>query len=308
MQDAVDTAQLHLAVRLAAASGSSVVPLTAAAMENDASAPAFFCLHSVTGAGVSDFLDLAREIGPEVRFFAVQVPRRIMKKADHPRLLEFLAETHASAIANAQPEGRINLGGWSAGALVALETARRLRARQREVGLLVSIDGVPKNQRRSGNRLLYWLNVLRNFPRALVHDDWRRLRRQLSLKIDNLRATRIGRGSDGESHHPIEEIIENFSAYPPHQQSFMTRLYDAIESAAFAPYDGQVVVYEAGVEPILLSQAGKFWRRLCRRCQVVIVPGTHQNMIQAPRVPVLADDLRQRLGAARSQAPLRRAS
>jgi thioesterase domain-containing protein len=178
---------------------------------------------------------------------------------------------------------------------VALETARRLIQRKREVGLLVSIDGAPKYWRGAGGRVPYGLKVLWNLPRALLHDNWGRLRRQLSLKIDALRATKLG--GKTAIHHPIEEVLANFSAYPVHQQRFMTRLYDAIEGATFSPYDGQVVVYEAGVKPILLSQAGQFWRHIARSSQTVIVPGTHQSMIRAPSVRRLADDLRRRLGA-----------
>jgi thioesterase domain-containing protein len=295
MREAKSSEELLLAVRLAAASGKSVVPLTLAALNNEASAPAFFCIHSVTGAGVSDFLDLAQEIGQDIRVFAVQAPRRLMADSDQTDLIDALAESHAGAIARAQPEGRIHLGGWSAGALVALETARRLSQRKREVGLLVSIDGAPKNWRGAGGRLRYGLKVLWNLPRALLHDDRRRLRRQLSLKIDTLRATKLGRKI--ETHHPIEEVLANFSAYPVYQQRFMTRVYDAIEGATFSPYDGQVVVYEAGVKPILLSQVSQFWRHIARSSETVIVPGTHQSMIRAPSVRVLADDLRRRLGA-----------
>jgi hypothetical protein len=103
MREAKSSEQLLLAVRLAAASGKSVVPLTLAALNNEASAPAFFCIHSVTGAGVSDFLDLAQEIGQDIRVFAVQADRRSCRK---PRRGDC-----AGAAGGTDPLGRLVGGG-----------------------------------------------------------------------------------------------------------------------------------------------------------------------------------------------------
>jgi thioesterase domain-containing protein len=294
MDEALDTRQLRLAVRMAAALSRALVPLNPEALRRDSRAPAFYCIHTITGGGAADFLELAGEIGEGARVFAVQAPKKLMNASDHPGRLECVADHHADAIVNAQPDGVLHLGGVSAGALVALETARRLKARGREVGLLVSIDGAPKNTRFAGSPLVYGAKILANLPRALWSDDLDRLRKQIRLKAANLLAGTRGRAA----RHPIHEVLADFHRYPPGQQIFMTNLYDSIEQTIFAPYDGEVVVYEARVKPILLCDVARFWRGVAARSEIVAVPGTHADVIRAPCARLIAADLKRRLAAA----------
>ncbi|HXF13598.1 MAG TPA: porin, partial [Terriglobales bacterium] len=71
-----------------------------------------------------------------------------------------------------QPEGPYLLGGWSVGSTIALEMARQLQIADREVELLVALDGAPFNTNSGTSRWnpLYYWKLLRNLP-LWVADD-----------------------------------------------------------------------------------------------------------------------------------------
>ena len=115
-------------------------------------------MHAITGSSVTDFVPLAEEPGDAAGFFAIRAPKALMIGSDCGSLLRSIARQCAEAILRFQPVGPIHLGGWSSGALVALETARQLQMRGRDVGLLVSLDGATKNAPAAdlGTRLSRW--------------------------------------------------------------------------------------------------------------------------------------------------------
>lgn len=299
----MDKDQLRQIALAAGLSSKIIIPLGDDALDPQSKAPSFYCVHAISGAAATDYIDLAMEIGQGVRFFAIQAPTTLMKNADNSDLLNFLASQYADAIAAFQPDGQIHIGGWSAGAIVALETARQLKAKGREVSALVVIDGAPKYARNSGSRLGYFAKVLWNLPGALRHEGFGQFGKELLSKFVGLRVKnkpqqkpeqepgQVNR-ADG---HPLQRFIGNFSLYPEYWQAFMFALYDAIETAAFLPYDGAVVVYESRTKPILLSGVREFWKSIAPRCQVVGVRAMHFNVVNWPQVVPLAADLKRRL-------------
>jgi thioesterase domain-containing protein len=297
----MDKDKLRQIALTAGLSSKTIIPLSDDALEPQSTAPSFYCVHPIEGAAATDYIDLAMEIGQGVRFFAIQASARLMKNADYNDLLNSIAGNHADAIATFQPDGQIHIGGWSAGAVVALETARQLKAKGREVSTLVAIDGAPKNARASGSRLGYFAKVLWNLPGALWHEDFGQLGRELLLRVGNLRvkkkppqmnhAPQMKRAAG----HPLQPFIRNFSLYPEYWQAFMIGLYDAIEKTAFLPYDGTVVVYETRVKPILLCGVQEFWKSIAHNCEVVQVRAKHFNVVNWPQVVPLAADLKRRL-------------
>jgi thioesterase domain-containing protein len=297
-----DQAQLNLAALMARVSPKIIVPLNEDALSPESTAPSFYCVHAITGAGVTDFSCLAKEVAGGVRFFAIQAPKKLMMDADYGHLLKFIARHYAEAIVKFQPEGPIHLGGWSSGALVAMEISKELTAMGREVGLLASIDGAPKNARITGSRPKYLAKFLWNLPWALLNDDFGRLASQFWFKIHKFRAKTRDRDDGGLASHPVRETINNYSQYPAYQQRFMRELYDAIERTAFTRYDGAVVVYKATIMPIFLSGVQEFWRGVAPGCEIVNIPGTHANMVLQPYVRAIAVDLKRRLARAGRRA------
>lgn len=289
--------QLKLAAFMAGVSRKILVPLNAAAGRTESAAPAFYCVHAITGAGVTDFAPLARSLEDRVRFFAIRAPKALMLAADYDSLLTSIARQYAEAIDEFQPFGPIHLGGWSSGALVALETSRELRKRGREVGLLVSLDGAPKNTPAAASPLDYLVQWIENLPAALASEDIGRLWGQVRLKAAQAWAGQETRAAGDDAAHPIRQTIANYSAYPAHQRRFMRALFDTLERTRFGEYEGEVVVYRATIQPIWLSGVAEFWRRTALNCEIVEIRATHARLVSEPAVLTIAADLARRLEA-----------
>jgi thioesterase domain-containing protein len=285
------------------------VPLTELALDDRHTAPGFYCVHALSGAGGLDFVDLARRL-PSARVFGVQAPPNRMQDAAFGCSVEAIAAFYADALMQYQPAGPLLLGGWSAGAVIALEMAQRLTALHgREVRLLVAMDGAPEGQR---GILPPWhpryvFELAANLPRWIIHEglfrrDYARTAvRQMAVKgVAKARATaaRISGAGAGRM-HAVDGFMD-LSPYAPMQQAFMRRLYDALLRYRPVPYDGRVVVYESSVGPLhYLPQVGRVWRRVAAATEHVRIAGTtHMNIVRAPYVDALADDLRPRIAQA----------
>src|SRR6201996_1861567 len=107
-----------------------------------------FCIHSLTGKA-TDYVPLAQRLGVEQPLYAIQIPPA-NRAPDFggqvtPLTIATLATYYIEAIEALRPTGPIVLGGWSIGAIIALEMAQQLRARGRDVPLLVIIDMITTN-------------------------------------------------------------------------------------------------------------------------------------------------------------------
>ncbi len=159
-----------------------ILPINDSALARDAQSPAFYCVHSASGVAGTDFLALAQRLEPSIRFYGIQAPPKQMLDAQFGSSVESLADYYAEALVKFQPKGPIVLGGYCVGAIIALEMADNLRARGREVGPLIVIDGVPEN---TGVTLRWtlrnWGDLARNLRGWLVHGDLMRNRTLRSL-------------------------------------------------------------------------------------------------------------------------------
>ncbi len=281
------------------------MPINDCALETGPPRPAFYCVHSASGVAGTDFLDLARFLEPTIRFFGIQAPPKRMPDIEFGDSIESLADYYAAALNKFQPEGRLLLGGYCVGAVIALAMADRLRGLGREVGPLLMIDGVPENTGVALTRweLRYWLELARNLRGWVSHAD---LMRSLTLhslfwSIRN-NATAIGKGAIGLKRgqrlgggYTIEGIMD-VSRYQPAHKSFVNRLFQALFSYRPKGYSGEVVVYEATVKPLLyLPQIARIWREFAPRTEVVEIVGTHISMMHEPYVGALAKDIQRRL-------------
>lgn len=108
-------------------------------------------------------------LGDEYRMYGIQAPLEQVE-SNHSRSIEEMAKYYIGLLTAFQPTGPLILGGWSAGAVLALEMARQLRAAGRDVPLLFAIDGVLFN---TGADLKPWsfaylVRFLGNLPRWIV--------------------------------------------------------------------------------------------------------------------------------------------
>lgn len=253
-----------------------------------------YCIHSVTGdvAGLNGF---ASHFG-SMRLHGIQVPKRDMT-LHLDATIETMARRHVSLLENFQPRGPIRLIGWSAGAIVALEMAQQLRARGRDVPLLVALDGAPCN---TGGGLRphdprYLLKLLGNLPRWIRDDrssDWslRGIRTRLSEKLAARRGCAALRDVDTLDATAVDSVISR-PGWSPAQKGFVHMMYQA--SAAYVPqrYRGRVLVFETGTQPLShLRQVGAAWRAISADCEIVPVQGNHSGFILEPTTGWLATE------------------
>jgi thioesterase domain-containing protein len=196
------------------------------------------------------------------------------------------------------------IGGYCIGAIIALDMAKKLRAMGREVGPVIAIDGAPENITvLSPWHPRYWVEMLRNVPRWLLHADLVRSRSIHSLMWSlSKHAIAIGKGALGLKRteklgggYSIDRVMD-LSLYPPAQRVFINRLFSAMFSYFPDPYPAEVIVYEAKVAPLLYQpQVGRTWHQIAPRSEIVGIVGTHIGIMHEPYVSALADDMRARL-------------
>ncbi len=302
-----------LFARVSRNSDRSIVPINDAALGTDGQRPTFYCVHSASGVAGTDFLDLARGMEPDIRFYGIQAPPSQMSDTEFGKSVESIADHYVDALVNFQPTGPFLLGGYCVGGVIALAMADNLRARGREVGPLLIIDGVPEN---TGVPLRRWsagylLELARNVRGWFSHGDLMRSRtlRSLIWSISN-NAIAIGKSAIGLKRgqklgggYGIEGIMD-VSRYPPAHKAFINRLFGALFAYEPKSYSGEVVVYEATVKPLLsLPQIGRIWQKFASQSEVVGIVGTHISMMHEPYVEALSRDMRRRIAeffAARS--------
>jgi thioesterase domain-containing protein len=286
-------------------SGRVILPINDIALRADAPVPAFYCVHSVSGVAGSDFLDLARRFEPTVRFYGIQAPPIEIEDAEFGSSVESLADHYSDALVKFQPEGPFVLGGYCVGAVIALAMAQSLRARSREVGLLVIIDGAPENTGAPLRHWIprYWLELARNLRHWIAHGDLVRggslqsLMRSLSSNVSAIGRIAIGlkRGQKLGGGYAMDGMMD-LSIYPPAHRQFINRLYAALFAYVPTEYPGEVVVYEAKTTPLLyVPQIGRIWRTLASQSEVVGIVGTHISMMHEPYVEALAKNLHRRI-------------
>ncbi|MCP4657549.1 MAG: alpha/beta fold hydrolase, partial [bacterium] len=104
--------------------------------------PPLFCVHPA-GGNVFAFLPLARELGPEQPFYALQ-SRGLEDDAEPFAEVGEMAAHYLEEVRAVDPEGPYHLAGWSFGGLVAFEMARQLEQAGCKVARVVLLDtGAP---------------------------------------------------------------------------------------------------------------------------------------------------------------------
>ena len=178
------------------------------AIQTSGSSRPFFFLHGDYFNGAFYCFPLARNLGPEQPFYALE-PYRFDVLEDPPTL-GAMAAAHLESLRSIQSEGPYLLGGFCNGGLVAYEMARQLHAQGETVDLLVLIDPTLVSHRRPMRRAfdrfgklmrlhqdeqLYWFLWLRHMYRYLQH-IYRYLRfpryRRSKTEMDGKRADQNG--------------------------------------------------------------------------------------------------------------------
>ena len=98
------------------------------------------------------------------------------------------------------------------------------------------------------------------------------------------------------SKHAVYKHID-ISGFETDHQRFVMAHYDSIINHRLADqYDGNVVVYEAKVQPLLHPYHVRYvWRRIAPRAEIVSIDGTHSTLVSKQSANAIARDLQTRI-------------
>jgi amino acid adenylation domain-containing protein len=284
--------------------------------------PPFFCVHPVSG-DVLCFADLARHLGPEQPFYALQA--RGLDGITPPQdRVEDMAALYVEAIQTVQSEGPYFLGGYCTGGLIAFEMAQQLQAQGHRVAFLVLFQtGIPpKGMRKTtppaaGARIYrdrvqrLWFRVKRKLVRTR-----RRVRGALRRAVKGIR-TRVRRQAGDttwragkRSHGPAPDGTSPISqARRAGQESLTMLIQRAITNAtlrarrSYVPraYQGKITLFRGARHGAALPARSRAWGELATGgLEAHLIPGDHLTMMREPHVRVFAEKLRDCLLRARS--------
>ncbi|MEN3334096.1 MAG: hypothetical protein V7641_3461 [Blastocatellia bacterium] len=290
----------------------------------------FFYLHGDFNGGGLYCLSLARHLGNEQPFYALQ-PHGLNGQPV-PTSIEAMAEHHLKTLREVQSTGPYLLGGHCNGGLIAFEMARRLEAAGERVALLALICTAGANTRfRALQRMSETFGAMRRKPadeRQSRFLQWR----ERAMRLEGLRDYYTGRvGALMRS--PIAEqatfirrnakrsagafitALRNRAARetPPAKSDVDNRMLETRRAvgqtydqaiAAYVPrrYAGRVTLLwpeELPIEPAGDATCG--WRKAAAEVDTHIVPGGHLTCITE-----YVEHLAERLKLCLAQAQLNR--
>nr|WP_320189834.1 amino acid adenylation domain-containing protein [uncultured Desulfobacter sp.] len=217
--------------------------------------PPFFCIT----AGYGDIVklrELSHHLGKDQPFFMVQP-----SDAGTAMGTTHLAKQYAAQILNRCPNGPYRLGGYSAGGLMAYETARLLKKQGHDVDFLVMI-GAPH----SYNRFTRLVNKqIGSIMLRLLPDSDEKI---VSNSIEILRALFLDKG--------LQYHLETLVGYRP------------------AGYKGKIDYFQGKWAISRFLGTHNIW---CRHAkgpfELHMLPGNHDSFMKPPHVATLAGRLKQ---------------
>jgi|GEM_PF-3688308 len=241
--------------------------------------PPFFCVPGM-GSDATSLHDVAAAFPENRPFIGLQYPG-----ADRPSERCFshtkLARIFADEIDRRRPRGLIHLGGSSGGGVTAIELARLLRERGRDVGLLCLLD----TRCRAPNALPRWkralLSLLPAGEASITRETLRKGRRQRRLRRN------------------VERLVANPSRtinQLTHEQRYLLLL----NAAGQAERDHRPNVYPGETLLLRAEQPDSFlaqnqpdlgWGPWLPRLLIEPTPGHHGQHIRNPNAPILAQTL-----------------
>jgi thioesterase domain-containing protein len=268
----------------------------------------FFCVHSLTGKA-TDYVPLAQRLGPDQPFFALQIPLAC-RTTDFggviaPLTIESLARHYVTEVTARRPDGPIALGGWSIGAIIALEMAQQLKAQGRDVALLVIIDMIPWNYAfPPGSGIWRAADTVLQTPSWLAAHKLVRNGVKLGVLAERarLKLAAVAARLAGHPAPPFEEVVGDLvdvNRYAPGHLALMEHLFADAQTYVAQHYDGPVQIYAATADVALQHRARLKWgwRHIAPAARLNAVPGAHQTLFLGPGGDILAAHLGKHLAA-----------
>lgn len=185
-----------------------------------------------------------------------------------------LAREYLDLVQSIQPAGPYRLGGFSIGGVIAHELARLLGERGQPVQLLVMLDcALP------GRSVGHLVKGIRRRVRQVHTQGWKEL----------LRAWDVMRQEKQRRNEPGQRRIGAYAR--------AIREHEAVAGAV----DSDVLFLQAGDDPSTEPAYG--WTTLIPGLRIEYVPGRHMDILEPPKVAILAGKLKPHLGGATDRDP-----
>lgn len=245
----------------------------------------FYCVHSITGAGGAELVQLATLLTAAQPLLAIQAPIS-MRRKEIAQSLESLVTNYCKKLLSVHEahygKEQFIIGGFSAGAVIALEMAQRLTGIGRPPALLVAIDKAPRNTKAEIDPLQ---NTLFRNLYLWLRLKWRKSS-SASEFINNLfrkiswswRHQRLFGGDLSELENAVrmKKLTEN--ARTKQEKEFIETLYEELEGYVPRAYEGKVLVLMTREGCVDRVAAG--WKAIAKHPKILRVSGTHTSIIR----------------------------
>jgi thioesterase domain-containing protein/NRPS condensation-like uncharacterized protein/acyl carrier protein len=271
--------------------GQTPSPILVEMQEKGAAAP-LFCVHPV-GGHVFCYADLAKALGEERPFYALQAPSP-EESSLSITTIEEMANLYLREIRRVQPHGPYLLGGWSIGGVIAWQMAKQIRVEGEAVGMLALIDSNLPLRNRAGDKLeeIPLLTAFALDLCQLIGKDFHEYRERFSRLEEREQYEMILHELQREGILPQDSVLA---------EKRMKDFYDVFRRNARAsreyqltPMEQEIVVYQAS-ERESGESLGEQWVPWSKRVSSYVIPGNHFTILKQPNVFVLADLLRSSL-------------
>ena len=243
--------------------------------------------------GPTEYLELGK-------YFDLEQPWHVLFpsfeecKAGPEGLIKEIAIGFADRLDAIQPKGQpMIVGGWCAGVVPALELARQLRARGRDVPLVIAIDGAPENTGIAEGRKRVDYRIMTN-----IHNSRQQGKNWSRTAVDLVRY--VYQGATNKIFRPeleeIDKVIQATPRIPSDDIASVRRfLVACCACPPPEPYDGKVLVIESSYE--LRRKIKEKWKSFASNVESIVIEGTHDSIVSWKAAAKLAEALNRRLSA-----------
>jgi amino acid adenylation domain-containing protein len=235
------------------------------------------------GGTVFKYADLVRHLAGDRPVYAIQAAG-VTDGAEPLRTVDLMAQAYLEEVMRLQPQGPYYLVGWSAGGVIVMEMAHRLRAAGHEVALAGLLDSSPPNAEKPipdpvqmYRRLASGLSTTEAAELDSLEVEIR------ALPIDD-RLPYLARWLGA---HGAESRLAELDGLRPVVEVFRANVA-ATRRHPLAPYPGRVTLFcakEARGEGWEKADLPGLWKPFVSgQLEVVVVPGSHITMVDEPHV------------------------
>jgi amino acid adenylation domain-containing protein len=263
--------------------------------------PPFFCIHPIGGT-VLCYYDLARHLGEDQPFYALQAPG-LLEEEDCQTSIEDMATRYIRELREVQPSGPYWLGGYSFGGVVAFEMAQQLLRDGQSVALLALFDGGAPNYASRVSDEVEDSLILAELLKERARNSGQELRiphEEILATMPEDRLSHVLNMAKTAGVVPVEielewvtRFLRGFKLRAEAASRYMPRIFPGrltFFRSTEVDRDTVKTMERMGVD---LNDLTRGWSELSAEpIEVIRIPGYHETLMLEPYVQKLAESLR----------------